>query len=163
MSLSGAHTPQAGTNLVQGSIQAVTIISSGMFTGVMLFIGNSLGGYWQSLGAQQFLTWFATNNAFIQDTIPLVALPTLLGSFLCTFVFRRQPSRRWWLLATLCWISVAVLTFVFFVPTNSAFASRTVPAADVTATLALWLQLHWIRIILGITGTASAYLAVTRA
>jgi hypothetical protein len=134
-----------------------------MFAGVMFFIGNSLGGYWQSLDAQQFLNWFAANNGFIQNTIPLVALPTLVGTLLCSILFWRLPSRHWWIAATLSWTGVAILTFSFFVPANSAFASGTFQAADVAPALALWLQIHWIRVILGIAGTAFAYLAVSRA
>jgi len=148
--------------LVLHAIQAITVVASGMFAGVMLFIGVSLGGFWQSLDAQDFLNWFARNNGFIQDTIPMVSLPTLLGSLLCSILFWRFPSRRRWLAATLCWFGVAILTFGFFVPTNTAFASGQVHTVDVASTLAFWLQVHWARIILGIAGTTFAYLAVSR-
>lgn len=68
-----------------------------MFAGIMLFIGLTLGGYWQSPEPQAFLDWFATNNGFIQDTIPLVAIPTLIGAMICVALSWRQPSGRWWL------------------------------------------------------------------
>ncbi|MBG6147785.1 hypothetical protein IWQ51_005940 [Labrenzia sp. EL_142] len=162
MSSPGIQAIRPVTFLVLRAIQAITIVASGMFAGVMLFIGNSLGGFWQSLDARNFLNWFVTNNGFIQDTIPMVSLPTLLGSLLCSILCWRLPSRRWWLATTLCWSGVAVLTFGFFVPMNAAFASGQIQAADVTSTLAFWLQVHWARVILGITGTTFAYLAVSR-
>lgn len=154
---------QTPANLVQRGIEAATIITSGMFAGVMLCIEITLGGYWQSLSPQQFLDWFAENNGFIWDTIPLVSMPALLGSLLCAVLFWRSPSRRWWIGALLCWLTVAVLTFGFFVPTNTAFASGSFPVIEAADTLHLWLQLHWLRIIFGIAGATFAYLAVSRA
>lgn len=137
-------------------------MASGMFAGVMLFIGLTLGGYWQSLEPQAFLDWFATNNGFIQDSIPLVALPTLLGAMICVVLSWIQPSSRWWLCTLLSWLVVAVLTFGFFVPTNTAFAQGAIPVAEAPTTLALWLQLHWLRIAFGMIGTGFAYLATTQ-
>lgn len=148
--------------IVQRGAEGITLVASGMFAGVMLFIGITLGSFWQSLAPQQFLDWFATNNVLITSTIPLVAMPTLLGAVICTALFRQQPSRRWWVAALLSWIVVAVLTFGFFVPTNTAFAAKTLPVIDVADTLSLWLQIHWLRIAFGVAGTAFAYLAVSR-
>ncbi len=163
MTFTIANPPRVTPTLAQRAAEGVTVVASGMFTGVMLFIGITLGGFYQSLPAQRFLDWFATNNGFIQDTIPLVALPTLLGTILCTVLFWRFPARKWWLAALLSWLVIAVLTFGFFVPTNAAFASGTAPVTEVTETLALWLQIHWIRIVFGVLGTTFAYLAVSRA
>lgn len=148
--------------IVQRGAEGITIVASGMFAGVMLFIGITLGGFWKSLAPQQFLDWFATNNMFITSTIPLVAMPTLLGAALCAILFWRLPTRRWWVAALLSWIVVAVLTIGFFVPTNTAFAAKALPVSDVADTLSLWLQIHWVRIAFGIAGTAFAYLAVSR-
>lgn len=162
MTFTIANPPRSAPTLAQRVAEAVTVVASGMFSGVMLFIGISLGGFYQNLPAQQFLDWFATNNSFIQDTIPLVAMPTLLGTILCTALSWRLPSRKWWLAALLSWLVVAVLTFGFFVPTNATFASGTMPINEAPETLALWLQIHWIRIVFGIAGTTFAYLALSR-
>ncbi|WP_127114752.1 anthrone oxygenase family protein [Shimia sediminis] len=157
-----SHPGTASPSLFQRGAEGVTIVASGMFAGVMLFIGITLGGFYQSLPPQQFLNWFATNNGFIQDTIPLVSMPALLGTILCTVLFWRRPARKWWVATLSCWLGVAVLTFGFFVPTNSAFAAGNMPIADAPETLALWLQIHWIRFVLGMVATAFAYMAVSR-
>lgn len=57
----------------------LAILGSAMFAGAMLTIGVTLGGYWKSLPASDFLDWFSQNNRFIMQVIPLVVVPTLLG------------------------------------------------------------------------------------
>nr|WP_258118157.1 hypothetical protein [Mesorhizobium onobrychidis] len=57
----------------------LAISGSAMFAGVMLTIGVTLGGYWKSLPAAEFLDWFSQNDRFIIRTIPLVVVPTLIG------------------------------------------------------------------------------------
>ncbi len=159
----GKNSSQTSPGFVKCTSEGITIIASGMFAGSMLFIGVTLGGYWQSLDAQQFLDWFAAYNVFIQRTIPMVSMPALLGSILCLILFWNSPARVLWIAAVLMWVTVAILTFAFFVPTNTAFASGTIPTSQVTETLAIWLQIHWLRILCGIAATAFAYLAIRRA
>ncbi len=44
----------------------LAICGTAGFSGVMLCIGVTLGGYWQSLPPQEFLDWFATNDQFLR-------------------------------------------------------------------------------------------------
>ncbi|MHA3916696.1 anthrone oxygenase family protein [Halovulum sp. GXIMD14793] len=59
---------------------------------------------------------------------------------------RDSPELRYWLLSAACVFVVAVLTFAFFVSTNTAFASGTMDEASGAAKLNQWLTIHYFRI-----------------
>ncbi|WP_163110653.1 anthrone oxygenase family protein, partial [Acinetobacter baumannii] len=62
-----------------------------------------------------------------------------------------MPAARWlWLASLAALAGIAAITFAWHLPTNAAFAARSVPVAEVPATLDLWLRLHAVRIALGL-------------
>ena len=65
--------------MIKAVFNIMTICGAAGFAGVMLSIGVTLGGYWRSLPAGDFLNWFAANNQFVSRSIPLIFLPTFLG------------------------------------------------------------------------------------
>ena len=58
---------------------------------------------------------------------------------------------------------IFIITFVVYhLPTNSAFAAKSIPLDQVPATLNLWLSLHAVRIALGLIASVVGLVAVAR-
>ena len=96
-----------------------------MFAGAMLTIGVTLGGYWKSLPASEFLDPFSQNNRFIMQVIPLVVVPTLLGLAGSLWLgWSEGEPRVLWIGATLSIVAVLVVTVAWFVPTNGAIRGQ---------------------------------------
>ncbi len=132
--------------MLKAVFNILAICGAAGFGGVMLSIGVTLGGYWRSLPAQDFLDWFAANNQFVSRAIPIVFMPTFLALIGSVWLSWGQPELKYWLLSAACIFVVAVLTFAFFVPTNSAFAGGTLDGAAGAAKLNQWLTIHYFRI-----------------
>lgn len=122
-----------------------------MFAGVILTVARTLVPYWRSLDADAFLSAFAQFNTLVPAAIAPILLPTLLailGSVLLTWHDSR--SRSLWLAAGACLLLTLALTAFYFLPLNSAFAARRIPADSITATLNTWAHVHWLRVVLSI-------------
>lgn len=141
----------------------LAIAGSAMFAGVMLAIGVTLGGYWKSLSASEFLDWFAKNNGFIMQAIPLVVVPAVLGLAGSLWLgWSDATARGLWLGAILCVAVVLALTIVWFVPNNEQFAAKSIPLDQVPARLDTWLAVHYGRIALAAVASVLGILAVSR-
>jgi len=116
--------------MIKAIFNILTICGAAGFAGVMLSIGVTLGGYWRSLPTQDFLDWFTANNQFVSRSIPLIFVPTFLGLVGSVWLSWGAPELKYWLLSAGCILVVAVLTFAFFVPMNTAFASGTMEASS---------------------------------
>ena len=57
----------------------IAICGAGVFTGAMLTIGLTLGGFWKSLPPAEFLDWFSANESLIVRSIAVAAVPTVIG------------------------------------------------------------------------------------
>ncbi|WP_341760392.1 DUF1772 domain-containing protein [Candidatus Endowatersipora endosymbiont of Watersipora subatra] len=124
------------------------ICGAAAFSGLMLCIGITLGNYWLSLTSQDFLDWFSKNHIFISKTIPLVVTPTIIGLFGSLWTSWHTKLKPFWLwvTSTSCIGVVIVLTAIYFVPTNHAFASGNLDLLQVNEKLNQWLLIHYIRI-----------------
>ncbi|AYG64815.1 MULTISPECIES: DUF1772 domain-containing protein [unclassified Rhizobium] len=141
----------------------LAITGSAMFAGVMLTIAVTLGGYWKSLPASDFLDWFGQNGKFIARTIPLVVVPTLIGLAGSLLLgWSESGARTLWIGATVCIAGVLVLTAAWFLPTNAQFASRLIPVDEVSARLDTWLMIHNVRIALATIASVLGIAAVSR-
>ncbi len=139
------------------------ISGSAMFAGVMLAIGVTLGGYWKSLPAAEFLNWFGQNDQFIVQVIPLVVVPTLIGLIGSLWLSCSDGrARPLWMGATACVAAVLVLTVAWFLPANAKFATKSIPLDQVPARLDTWLMVHNVRIALAIVASALGILAISR-
>jgi hypothetical protein len=144
-------------------LNILAISGSAMFAGVMLAIGVTLGGYWKSLSASDFLDWFGQNSRFIMQVIPLVVVPVLLGlAGSLWFGWSQGKTRALWIGAILCVVAVLVLTIAWFVPGNAQFASKSIPPDQVPARLDTWLMVHGVRIALAAVASVLGILAVGR-
>lgn len=130
------------------------------FAGVMLSIGVTLGGYWRSLPTNEFLAWFSANNQFVSRSIPIVFMPTFVGIVGSLWFAWGSPEVKLWAVSALCLFVVAVLTFGFFVPTNTAFASGSMDEVTGAAKLNQWLTLHYLRIGFGMACAVFGCLAL---
>ena len=141
----------------------LAICGAGAFTGVMLNIGLTLGSFWKSIPPAAFLDWFADNEFRIVRSIAVVAIPTaigVLGSLLLSL--GRPRALLWWSVATGALVTLAAITMIFHLPINAAFASRSMPLADVGAAVDSWLAVHAARIMLGLLATVAGVVALTR-
>ncbi|WP_039017770.1 anthrone oxygenase family protein [Halocynthiibacter namhaensis] len=146
--------------MIKTTFNILAICGAAGFAGVMLCNGVTLGGYWRSLPAQAFMDWFATNNQFVSRSIPLVFMPTLIGMAGSVWLSWGSPDLKYWLLSTFCIVVVAILTFTFFVPTNTAFASGTMDEVTGAAKLNQWLMIHYFRIGFGMAAAVLGCIAI---
>lgn len=149
--------------ILKSVAQTLAVCGMAIFTGVMLNIGLTLGAYWKSLSPAEFLDWFSTNSHFIARTIPLITLPTLIALIASIWLnWDNSSVRNLWLLSLLCMLGIAAITFAWHLPTNSLFANKDIPLDDVPARLNEWLQLHAIRVTLGLTGSILGIIAIQK-
>ncbi len=139
------------------------VCGAGLFTGVMLTIGLTLGFYWKSLPPLEFLNWFKENSHLIARTIPVVVLPTLIGLVGSIWLsWDSQAVRYLWVASFLCIIGVLLITVSYHLPTNAGFIAGTIKTEDVPSLLNMWLLLHSLRIVLGLFATVLGVIAVYR-
>ncbi|ATG44290.1 Domain protein of unknown function [Phaeobacter piscinae] len=146
--------------MIQTVFNILAICGAAGFSGVMLCIGVTLGGYWRSLPPEEFLTWFAANNHFVSNTIPLIVGPTLIGLGGSLWAGWGAPGFALWVASSLCMLVVLGLTFAYFVPTNAAFASKSIEVAATAAKLDQWLMLHNLRIGVAMIGAILGCIAL---
>lgn len=140
----------------------LAISGSAMFAGVMLAIGIILGGYWKSLPPAEFLDWFAQHSKLVMRAIPLVVIPTVIGLGGTLWLeWSNMGTRTLWLAAAACIGAVLVLTVAYYVPSNAAFAAKSVPLDQVSAKHDSWLLIHNLRIALAILASALGVWAIS--
>lgn len=140
----------------------LAICGSAGFSGVMLCIGVTLGGYWRSLPPADFLSWFAANNHFISNTIPIIVAPTLIGLTGSIWLAWGTSGASLWIASGVSMVIVIVLTGVYFVPVNSAFAGGAMAVDEISGKLNQWIQVHYSRIALAMISAALGVIAVTK-
>ncbi|QCI67343.1 DUF1772 domain-containing protein [Phreatobacter stygius] len=141
----------------------LAICGAATFAGAMLNIGLSFGAYWKRLPPAEFLDWFGANGWLIGRTIPLFVVPTFIGLAGALWLDWNAPvARGLWLASLAAMIGIGVITFAWHIPTNNAFAAKSIALADIRATLDLWLQLHAVRILLGLASAVLGVVAISR-
>lgn len=140
----------------------LAIVGAAGFAGTMLCIGVTLGGFWKSLSPQEFLSWFSQNNHFVARTVPIIVLPTMIGLAGSLWSSWFTQGFAWWVMSSLCLIAVLVLTAMYFVPSNTAFASGGVSPDAVPDRLNQWIRVHYLRISLAFLSAVLGILAVTK-
>lgn len=140
--------------VIGSAFNILAVCATAGFAGVMLCIGVSLGGYWRSLPPQDFLLWFAAHSSFVSNTIPLIVAPALIGLIGSLVTGWQSDTRIWWILSTVCVLAVLVVTFAYFVPSNSAFITGSISPEDVPEKLSQWVSIHYVRIALAFVASA---------
>lgn len=148
---------------MRSALAYLAVIGSAAFAGMMICIGFAFGGWWISLPPQDFLAWFSANSRFIARTIPVVAVPAALGLLGSLWLARQDPQTRFaWGGAVIAMVGAWLVTLLYHLPSNAAFVAGTIPPENVPATLKTWLQLHALRIALGLAASAMALHAARR-
>ena len=132
--------------MIKTIFNIIAICGAAGFAGVMLCIGVTLGGYWKSLPIDEFLDWFAANNQFIARSIPIIFVPTFICVLGSIWFSWGESGFKLWAASGLCILVVAILTFAFFVPANTQFASGMMDLAVATDKLNQWLNIHNFRV-----------------
>jgi hypothetical protein len=141
------------------NILAVT--GSAVFAGVMLAIGVILGRYWKSLPPADFLVWFAEHNHLVMRAILVAVFPTLIGLAGTLWLdWSDVWARMLWLRSAGCIVLILVLSLAYYVPSNAAFAAKSIPLDQVPAKLDTWLLIHNLRMILAVAASALGMWAV---
>ncbi|KIC38579.1 hypothetical protein RA27_19290 [Ruegeria sp. ANG-R] len=148
--------------MLKSMFNILAICGSAGFAGVMLCIGVTLGGYWRSLPSSDFLSWFAANNHFISNTIPIIVAPTLIGLVGSIWIAWGTPNASLWIASGVCMAIVIILTGAYFVPANSAFAGGAMPVDEVAGKLAQWIKVHYARIAFAMIAAALGVIAVAK-
>jgi len=141
----------------------VSVIGASAFGAVMFAIAATLLTYWKSIPAAEFSTVFAQQDASIMTMIPIVVAPTFVA--LVATVIMNWPHRAvryLWLASTGAFLLILVVTAVYFVPNNTAFAAGEVSPGEVAGKLDQWGNVHWIRIVLATLSTALGGYAIIR-
>ncbi len=138
----------------------LAIFGCAALTGVMLSIGLSFGGYWQSLPPDEFMSWFGQNNPYVSRPIPYMFMVSIIGLIGSSWPARGTAvNGRLWMGSIACIVAIAVVTGVYFVPQNTAFASAAVEVGEVPGQLKTWLTIHYSRIALGCIASIMAVAA----
>lgn len=143
--------------------QFLAVFGIGAFTGMLLSIGMSFGAYWKSLSPEALIDWFASNKKGAAKPLGPILLPTLIGLGGALWLQWGDPQARWlWAGALASIVVLLVFTVVYFFPINGRLESRTMPPAQVPATIRQWLSLHWIRVFLSLLAGVLSFIAVLR-
>ncbi len=73
-----------------------------------------------------------------------------------------ETPRNIWLAAAACVLIALVITAVYFVQSNTAFAAKAIPIDQVPAKLDTWQMIHNLRIALAVAASALGVWAISR-
>lgn len=143
--------------------EMVAVIGLSAFGAVMFAIASTLLSYWKSVPATDFADIFAQQDANIMSMISVVVAPTFV-SLLATVImnWKHEAVRYIWLASTGAFVLILVITVIYFVPNNTAFAAGGVPVNEVAARLNQWGSVHWIRIVLAALSAALGGYAIIK-
>ena len=148
--------------MIEATVNTLGVVGTAAFAGVMICIGVTLGGYWPSLRAEEFLAWFERNNGYVARSVPVTVAPAILGLAGSLLASWGDDDVWLWLTSALCVVTVLAMTMRYFVPANTAFANGRVDVDDVPGRLRQWLLVHSIRIALATTAAVVGCIAMQR-
>ncbi len=129
--------------------EMVSVIGISAFCAVMFAIASTLLRYWKSVPVTEFASIFAKQDADIMSMISVVVAPTMVAMLTAlTMNWKHRTVRYLWLASTGAFVLILVVTVIYFVPANTAFAAGEIPVSEVAARLDQWGRVHWIRIAL---------------
>jgi hypothetical protein len=133
----------------------------GVFFGSQLTEGLVLVPYWRALPPEEFLRWYAANDArLVRYFGPLTTVTALLAvaAALVTW-WQGHPGGATTLLAAAIMIAIVASFFVYFERANRSFATAAITAPAVDGELARWNAWHWMRTLLAGVAFAAALVA----
>ena len=143
--------------------EMASVIGVSAFGAVMFAIASTLLSYWKSVPATEFASIFATQDASIMSMISVVVAPTMIALIATVIMnWKHAKVRYLWLASACAFVLILVVTVIYFVPNNTAFAAGEISASEVAAKLDQWGQVHSIRILLAAISAALGGYAIVK-
>ncbi len=138
-----------------------TVLTLGISAGAMLTEVIILVSYWQSLPAQDFLTWFQNHDALLTSFFGKLQTGGLLLTLasLVILKIRKQTTDRFLIASFLFSVMIILTFFIYFKSANASFAKGTIALSDVSGELVLWENWQWARTALGMLAFITALFA----
>lgn len=132
----------------------ISTVLFGLLAGGMLLIALGLVPYWRSLNPDEFTSAFATSLPTIGGTMALLTVLATLSLVIAASlaVWKKAPSRNWILAAALAAVAMLITVPIYFAAANPLLAGGSLGGNEITAELATWQQMHWLRTVVGIIG-----------
>ena len=142
-------------------VNALAVIAASAFAGANLFIGASMGAYWLSLDALDFMIGFAPQfQVFLLTILPLFLL-TFVGLVLSVRLdWQDRALRRPWLMAIGAYAVISLITIGFHIPENLRLLAQDYGAEEADAARLSWLLGHIPRVILAFCVAGYAFKAI---
>ena len=134
-----------------------TQISSVFFallTGGMFLIALGLVPYWQSVDPSEFTEVFNSSLPFVGGTMKNLTVVATLAMIVAAGLafWKKTPGRNWTIAAAACAVGMFIMVPIYFGAANPTLAGGAGSPAEISAELARWGQMHWIRTTLSIVG-----------
>lgn len=143
------------------------LLSAGLYTGVLL--GDRIGvtPIRPQLPASSFVLYQQQLHLKFVILMPVLLITSLLSGLVSLLLLRRNYQSKTFILtalATLCTLSVIVITRMVNVPVNEALMTwqASAPPPNVMELWAPWEQVHTIRSIISVVGFSSLILTTFR-
>lgn len=94
--------------------------------------------------------------------ITLIAPPAIIGVLGSLWISWKSPDFKLWALSALCIVIVMVITAVYYLPANTAFANGSVEVDEVSDRLNQWILLHYVRVALAMLAAVFGVLTLTK-
>lgn len=131
---------------------AVTMF--GLLAGGMILIATGLVPFWRSLGTDEFTQVFAESLPTVGGTMIVL---TILGTGSMVLaagltLWKKLPNRYWFAAGAAATLIMLACVPIYFGTANALLAGGTLGPDEITAELASWHQMHWVRTIIGFLG-----------
>ena len=145
------------------SLQFVTTLASGIFTGALLTEAFVLVPFWRKMDAADFLSRHASMGpSLFRFFAPL----TVAGSMLPPLTWllatvTHSPTQTYWAISGLIGLAMLAIYFAYFDKANASFKDASIEESALANELARWAFWHNFRTGLAVIGFSTALLALT--
>jgi len=124
----------------------------GLLAGGMVLIALGLVPYWRSIDPADFTTVFAASLPTVGGTMIFLTILGTGSMVLAAGVsaWKKLPTRHWLIGGAVGALVMLITVPLYFGAANPLLAGGTLTAADISAELATWQQMHWFRTAVGI-------------
>lgn len=133
----------------------LAVAGSGIYTGVMLVIGLTLGPWWISLEPRTYAMWFRDNFTRLVTPLSLGLIPAVVGAVLSIANAPASDRGIWWAVLISLGVGI-VLTLAYHVPANFRIWSLKLNDEKIRRELRRWLVSHAFRVASGLVATILA-------
>lgn len=132
----------------------IAIVSFGLLAGGMTLLATGLVPYWRGLGTAEFTRNFATSLPSVGGTmmvLTILATGSMVVAAALAF-WKKRPDRAWLTAGAVAAVAMLTTVPLYFGAANPLLAGGTLGPEAITAELATWQRMHWLRTVVGILG-----------